>query len=276
MLLAGLVLLVIGVVASYAVPTHRRFTGPLHDLVIPASDPNWEHACPVDRTGESRLCVAAATFDINLARRQESLPPLVLPRGFTTESYADQLEYLVNNERSIRGLTTFGALDPALDRDALAGARRARDPAIPGTLEGGSDWAGNFPNPIVVDFLWMYEDGFRFTNGGGGSNLDCQRADASGCWGHRGVILESLASGSHLGAAFTTNLVPSQASNYFASYAIVLTGEPAFGVAGSSRPVAEAVEVAGVALLIWGIASAALTRHRARRGLLPNPPDGAS
>jgi len=269
MLMAGLILLIIGAVGSLVTSMGRHASAPLHDLTIPARDPNWEHACPQDEVSESRRCVAAATFDINLARRQESLPPLVLPHGFTKEPFRDQLEYLVNNERSIRGLTTFSGLDPALDRDALAGARQARDPTIPNAPEGGSDWAGNFPNPVVVDFLWMYEDGFRYTNGGGGSNLDCQSPHASGCWGHRQVILEHLAPGAHLGAAFTTDLDPSQAANYFASYAIVLTGAPSFGLARSNEPVTEAVEVAGVALLLLGIIRAA--RNRRGRDTLPDP-----
>lgn len=272
MLLAGLVLLAIAVVASFVAPPRHRFHGPLHDLAIPTHDPNWERACPQGRITESRACVAAATFDINLARREESLPPLALPQGFTSWSFPVQLEYLVNNERSIRGLTTFHGLDPVLDRDALAGAERARDPLIPGSLEGGSDWAGNFPNPVVVDFLWMYEDGFRFTNGGGGSNLDCQRPHAPGCWGHRAVILEDLAPGGHLGAAFTTHLVPSQAGSYFSSYAIVLNGAPALGLGSPNQPLVEAVEVAGVALLAWGILGAALRRRRGRQHPSPDVP----
>lgn len=262
-------LLLIGVVAAFVIPhDHPRFTGPLHDLTIPSGDPNWERSCPPNRVSEARSCVNAAVFDVNLARHEEDLPPLVLPRGFVSDSFARQLLYLVNNERTIRSLTTFPGLDPSLDRDALAGAQRARDPAIPGTGAGGSDWAGNFPNPVVVDFLWMYEDGFRYTNGGGGSNLDCQRPKASGCWGHRQVILTPLAGGSEIGTAFTTNLVPAQRPNYFSSYAIVLTGSPTLDLTTSNEPVADGVSFAGIVLIVWGILRAA-RGHRRRRTVAP-------
>ena len=78
----------------------------------------------------------------------------------------------------------------ALDEAAAAGVRNGTDPLPPSTESPwrgfGSDWAST--GPLLAYFLWMYDDGYP------GPNLDCPSPGASGCWGHRHVILgEGLA-----------------------------------------------------------------------------------
>ena len=207
-------------------PSHL-VTTPAHDLNIPASYLNWEDSCTTAQpTDYSSSCIKSSLFDINYARKAESLPPLRLPKNFLKTSPAAQLEYLVNRERQVRGLAPIKATSKTLTRSASLAAKQATDPSIPKGYVGGSDWAGNFPNTLVVDFEWMYEDGFRHTNAGGGSNVDCHYPGASGCWGHRKVILEQASAPTYFGASFTTDLATRFRDLYLSSFAIVLAGPP--------------------------------------------------
>lgn len=263
----ALVLLVIAASSLYlSSPRQPQLATNLHDLTIPSGDPNWESACrsaQVPNTAPS--CERAALFDLNFARRSEGLALLNLPRGFFERSQANQLHYLVNNERAIRNLPTVPDSSAQLERLARQAAYQARDPSIPPSMAGGSDWAGNFPNALVVDFMWMYEDGFHYTNGGGGSNLDCQTPKASGCWGHRDVILEDASTNTHYGTAFTTRLIPSQALTYADSYTLILAGAPTpFGVA-NARLLARSIAVIALVMIAAAAVVSLLRRGRGSR-----------
>lgn len=256
-------------------PAQSTAPSSVHDLTIPTGDPNWEKAChSAIIPNTTPACTQAALFDLNLARRSEGLARLTLPRGFSELRQARQLIYLVNNERTIRNLPSVEDSSPQLELLARQAANQARDPAIPPSMDGGSDWAGNFPNAIVVVFMWMYEDGYRYTNGGGGSNLDCQSPKSSGCWGHRAVILENSSTDTHYGAAFTTQLTPSQSLEYADSYTLVLAGPPAPFAIGDTGPLARTIVVVAI-LMILGSAIAWLTgrrRQQKNRQLGPPPP----
>jgi hypothetical protein len=266
LLVLGLVLALIAGSSLFLLPSPRAATyHGLHDLRVPAGDPNWQTACQSAILPDvSRRCTSAAVFDLNLARPQEGLPRLTLPAGLLALTQAKQLQYLINNERAIRNLPTVSNSTNQLERLAFQAAVDARDPTIPTPLVGGSDWAGNFPNAVVVDFMWMYEDGYTYTNGGGGSNLDCQSPKASGCWGHREVILEDSSTSTHYGTAFTTNLAPSQSLQYADSFTLILAGQQSPLAPPTARPLARLVGI--VAIIMVGSSIIRLVTRRRRNG----------
>jgi hypothetical protein len=278
--LALVLLLIAGSSLYFLTPTQPVAPKTLHDLTIPAGDPNWRSSCQSAALPDtSPGCEHAALFDLNLARTGEGLPKLDLPRGFLARSQASQLHFLIDNERTIRNLPAVPNSTPQLEKLASQAAYQARDPSIPPTMDGGSDWAGNFPNALVVDFMWMYEDGYRYTNGGGGSNLDCQSPKASGCWGHRYVILENTSTDTNYGTAFTTQLTPSQALTYADSFTLILAGEPApFAI--NTQPLARTIVIIAVIMIIAVIISSINRRRRLRAYRtqpvgppLPKPPN---
>ena len=127
---------------------------------------------------------------LNAARAALGLPAYRLPGDFLTLSADRQIFILADLDRSAYGYTPVSGLNAALDEAAAAGVRNGTDPLPPATEAPwrgfGSDWAST--GPLLAYYLWMYDDGYP------GPNLDCAAPGASGCWGHRHVILgEGLA-----------------------------------------------------------------------------------
>jgi hypothetical protein len=127
---------------------------------------------------------------LNSARATLGLPAYAVPGNFLSLSADRQIFILADLDRIAYGYTPISGLNAALDEAAAAGVKNQTDP-LPPAAEGpwhgfGSDWAST--GPLLAYYLWMYEDGYP------GPNLDCSSAGASGCWGHRHVILgEGLA-----------------------------------------------------------------------------------
>ena len=137
---------------------------------------------PVDDT--SAGCINSVLHNINYARSQEGLGPLVLPSDYATDPVAVQQLVLTDEERGDRGLSEYSGLDATLSAAALTGALASSDPALPSGFQGpgGSIFAQDY-TPLGADFAWMYNDGY------GGTNLDCTSPGDSECWGHRDNIL---------------------------------------------------------------------------------------
>jgi len=152
--------------------------------------PNFLRVCSTWSYDDSPACTHATLAAFDRARRAEGLPPLTLPGDWTTLSPARQLVALVNDERTVRGL---GALPPAaasVVHAAAVGAVAGKDPSLPASpgRTWGAVWAGGAGSPLEAVYLWMYDDG----PGPGAVNVACPRVGASGCWGHRDVILMSI------------------------------------------------------------------------------------
>jgi hypothetical protein len=159
--------------------------------------PHWNMAY-----NDSPACLSLLMSAINSAQRSEDLQPLVLPSNFRSLSVPQQLFVLVNLERVSRRVPPIAGLSPYLSSPAMAAAEEAKDPGFShsygpvevwwppaGGMYGfGSTWAGNNVNAAAVVFGWMYDDGW------GGSpkmttNLACTGPGATGCWGHRDILL---------------------------------------------------------------------------------------
>ena len=122
---------------------------------------------------------------LDAARESLGLPAYQLPGDFLSLSADKQIFILADLDRSAYGYTPISGLNTALDEAAAAGVRSETDPRPPSTEAPwngfGSDWAST--GPLLAYYLWMYDDGYP------GPNLDCGSPAASGCWGHRHVIL---------------------------------------------------------------------------------------
>src|SRR5271166_3803548 len=139
-------------------------------------------ACSQERSAE---CQRWLLSRLNVARETLGLPAYQLPADFLSLSPDRQIFILADLDRSAYGYTVISGLNAALDEAAAAGVRDETDP-LPPAVESpwrgfGSDWAST--GPLLAYYLWMYDDGYP------GPNLDCTNAGASGCWGHRHVIL---------------------------------------------------------------------------------------
>jgi len=167
---------------------------------------------------DTSACSDLSMEAIDAAHAAEHLRPIVLPLNYYSLNMSEQMFVLVNLERITRGIPPLVGLVHYLDDVATLGARADEDPVVSrltydtayggwrsgpvvfaNGLQGGpSIWAGGDPTPASAMFEWMYDDGW------GGSvkattNFDCTSAHASGCWGHRDVIL-----GQYLGTECTT------------------------------------------------------------------------
>jgi len=144
-------------------------------------------ACSQESSAE---CQRWLLSELNGARATLGLPAYQLPGNFLALSADRQIFILADLDRSTYGYTPVSGLNAALDEAAAAGVRNGTDP-LPPTAEApwrgfGSDWAST--GPLLAYYLWMYDDGYP------GPNLDCGSPGASGCWGHRHVVLgEGLA-----------------------------------------------------------------------------------
>ncbi len=122
---------------------------------------------------------------LDAARAKQGLPPYELPASFTSLTPDKQLLILTDLDRSAYDITPVYGLNSNLTEAAQTGVREQRDPTTPttgGPWKGyGSDWASTAA--LIGYYLWMYDDGY------GSPNSDCTSPSATGCWGHRKVIL---------------------------------------------------------------------------------------
>jgi len=142
------------------------------------------------------------------ARAAEGVGPMLVdPGALAALPVPEQLFVVENLERVDRGLPPVSAMTAQLNAAAQAGADGRRDPTPPPSLTGGgpvtqsgSIWAGGTMTTLLVNYLWMYDDGW------GGSaaatiNTECTSAHAAGCWAHRDIILDGYSSPGCSGAA---------------------------------------------------------------------------
>jgi hypothetical protein len=154
---------------------------------------------------------------INKGRAADGLAAIALPTSFSDESPNAQLLTLLNTERTDRGLQPVATETSTLDQAAATGAANRTDPDLGQiNVSWGSVW-GEGASALQVWFEWVYADGW------GGSaaatpNLDCTSPTASGCWGHRHVLL-----GSYSGTAPNVGIAVTQIVGGQISAAIVLT-----------------------------------------------------
>jgi hypothetical protein len=156
---------------------------------IPPS-PDFFDDCSGTSYDDSPGCVSAAVAAIDNARAQEGLPGMVLPTNWDALTPPEQLFVLTNLERTVRGLPPLVAMSTVLDQAAAQGAADGNDPTPPAGYPWtlwGSNWGGAIGSPLVVMYLWMYDDG------PGSANVDCPTAGSPGCWGHRDNVLLNLA-----------------------------------------------------------------------------------
>ena len=143
----------------------------------------------------SPACARSQLSAIDKARAGEGLGPMVLPGWYSKLTVPEQLLVVTDLEREARGLPIFVGLSASLDAMARKGALAGVDPVGPALGAWGSNWAGGYPTALAADFGWMYDDG------PGSYNLDCTRANMSGCWGHRDNILGNYGPHPFMGAA---------------------------------------------------------------------------
>lgn len=147
--------------------------------------------------GSVTACNRAALTAIDTARATEGYGPLLLPADFSGLAPGAQLVAVANAERTSRGLPALPQSAP-LDALALQGARAGRDPLGPPLHSWASNISWGYRTALAADFAWMYDDG------PGGPNVDCPRAGAPGCWGHRRNILAPWSGASGAAAVSTS------------------------------------------------------------------------
>jgi hypothetical protein len=204
---------------------------------------------------------------LDAARAQLDLHSYELPEGFVAMAPDHQLLILADLDRVAYGLTPIYGLNRALTEAAQAGVREGTDPRPP-TKEGpwrgfGSDWAST--GTLIAYYLWMYDDGYK------GPNEDCTSPTASGCWGHRRVILgEGLAlpQPELLGAATATSssesgtaLIVSSDSSSSSYYTWAQAQSEGAGreTGGTHQPVTIRVQISGSGTVSVGGASCSST-----------------
>ncbi len=140
-------------------------------------------------------CDSAALADINQERSAEGIGPMQLPANFYSLNTQAQLVAVANAERAGRGLPTM-AESGTLNGLAQEAAAKGTDPTGPSGYSWGSIYALGDPTALAADYSWMYDDGPA------SPNVDCPRAGAPGCWGHRDNILSPW--GGEAGAGVST------------------------------------------------------------------------
>ena len=169
-------------------PADQSATGILDPPRSLAPKPDFTMTCAPSGLDSSPACIDAVLSALNAARSAEGVKPMVLPAGFGTLTIAEQLLVAINLERVDRGLNPFVGLTDALNRNAQRGADTADDPPDPGSsyTVADTEWAGGSSNGLDAVYGWMYDDGIN------SGNLDCPKAGAPGCWGHRHGILDAF------------------------------------------------------------------------------------
>jgi len=166
------------------VPIFTNYPNPPANLT---DQPAWKSCTHSGGVDNSPGCTNAMLAYINSGRANDGVKPMVLPGNYLLLTPAQQLLVIINLERGDRGMTVIPGLCTSCDAAAQQGIVLGGDPAIDG-FAFGSIWAGGTLNVLEADFGWMYDDGW------GGSraatpNGDCTGPGASGCWGHREMIL---------------------------------------------------------------------------------------
>ena len=185
----------------------------------------WGTACGSGSYNESGACVSVILYDINQARAQESLPPMVLPVNFSLLTGAEQVFVITNLERTARGLAPLTGMTASLNSYAETGAGQGSDVNVPGYSYSSSIWAGNEVNPLAAMYDWMYYDGLN--TDGTSINVSCTTSDTNGCWQHRDIILFQSTSNLDAGGAMALN-----AAGYFASYCSVIVADTQLPASG--------------------------------------------
>ncbi len=160
---------------------------PVANVSLPASLASaGARACQVEPTDDSTACTQALLAEINYGLATEGLAPIALPSNWASLTVAEQIFVIVDLERVDRGLQPFLGLSFFWNVEAQIGAAANADPPTPtGYPWVATEWAGGSADEsaLEADYIWMYDDGF------GGPNIDCQTANAAGCWVHRDNIL---------------------------------------------------------------------------------------
>ncbi len=171
-----------------AAPADQSATGFADPARSVAPKPDFTTVCAPVGIDTSAGCLSAVLAALNRARAAEGVKAMVLPSGFGGLTVPEQLLVAVDLERVDRGLPRFAGLTDDLNRNAQVGADTANDPPDPGAAYGVADteWAGGSSNGLDAVYGWMYDDGL------GSGNLDCPKAGAPGCWGHRHGILDAF------------------------------------------------------------------------------------
>lgn len=156
--------------------------------------PSWtSHGC-LSRP-RSVECQTAMIAALNRARAAMGKRAYRLPARFMWLTSRDQLLVLVNDDRALYKLPRVTGYNPALNAAARRGLLRDADPSatLSGWLSMASNWLAGVPSPLFAYYEWMYDDGL--SRAGYSNNIDCSRADPSGCWGHRDNILRNFGTG---------------------------------------------------------------------------------
>jgi hypothetical protein len=157
-------------------------------------------------------CLATVYLDaINAARRSEGIAPMALPPDFALMSPTQQLFFVLNAERTARGLPGFSGLSSRFTASVKQAVAQGTDP-YGGPPGFSSVWAGT-GNALEADYYWLYADGF---NGRETTNIDCPSATAPGCWGHRDIILGDYGPQPEIAAYATNSPHPGAAALFFA------------------------------------------------------------
>jgi len=160
---------------------------PVANVSLPASLASaGQGQCRAEPIDDSTACTQALLAEINYGLATEGLSPIALPSNWASLTVGEQIFVIVDLERVDRGLQPFLGLSFFWNVDAQIGASENADPPSPsGYPWVATEWAGGSADEsaLEADYIWMYDDGF------GGPNIDCQTADASGCWVHRDNIL---------------------------------------------------------------------------------------
>src|SRR3954452_5241298 len=189
---AGLVMAAAAIAVALPVQAVSAATAsdPVQNIV---PSPSYWSLC-VEQGRDSQACTDTIVQAINHARSLEGVGPMTLPANFGSLTTAQQTFVVSNLERVDRGLPPVAGMVDSLNSLSAVAAAADADPELPGwtvgafRLDGWSSiWAGDL-NALAADYDWMYDDGWSPQ---GSYNLDCQTADASGCWGHRHAILRS-------------------------------------------------------------------------------------
>ena len=149
-------------------------------------------ACLAGGGGTSpAACDGIALAGLNQARAGEGLPAMVLPAGYEQLSPTAQSLWVINSERTVRGLRPV-AETTAVDSAASAGAAAGADPTWGGAGHWMSIWGDGYMTPLSIYLGYIYIDGPPIP-GLGTKNIDCMTAGAAGCWGHRHAVLDPAA-----------------------------------------------------------------------------------
>ena len=218
--------------ANIALPASFQTTGPCRPVAggLTCQSPCFSSVIPSLASAfatldETPACLTAAEGAIDSARAAEGIGPISLPSNWSALTVAEQIFVVTNLERIERGEPPLVALVGAMDTVAQAGAVAGTDPDLPRTygsvsaMAGGAVWAGGELNPLLADYDWLYDDGWSAT---GSNNLDCSGPGASGCWGHRDILLGAYTGTTCTDCVMGAGYAQTTASGQHLSYAAIV------------------------------------------------------